>query len=555
MHDDEFLAACEAFRVEHESKSGEALTARYNEVVDRMAALKGYARRSGAQDDELGRLNAEMTVLDVAIADRKVAARTQLAAERAGKIAEITRMAQDPANLEGPAGAPALVKGLGDRLETAAEVIARSGNPWAVRGGPLDGHTTYGRADTGAGLIARAHTALEAMEGPSADLGRMPREGCEKLAQALAGSSGWPGMTVRRSRDEQAEAAAAFLALSNPHYAECFRSVLRYPGEFMGAGGTGFETFTDEQRAAWRDVRTNDLVRAAFAETSGAVGAFALPLQLDPTVMIINAGVVGPFRKLARTVIGTTNVWEGLASQGATANWVAEGAAVTDTTPTLSQVAITPYKSAVWIYGSFEAMDDTALAAQIPGIIDESRARLETTMFTTGSGSAQGYGVITRGASDATTGALTAAMVYALHQNLPPRFRSYDTSKPAWIGNVTIQDACRQLPTFTGSVTPMLNDNQPGDDPPQMLGIDFWEASSMDSTQATGKKTLAIGDFSQMIIVDRMPSVLIMDPLVLAQASALPSGQKGWYSYARTGADITTPAAAYGSNAFVFHTN
>ena len=28
-----------------------------------------------------------------------------------------------------------------------------------------------------------------------------------------------------------------------------------------------------------------------------------------------NAGVVGPFRKLARTVIGTSNVWEGVTSR------------------------------------------------------------------------------------------------------------------------------------------------------------------------------------------------------------------------------------------------
>jgi len=48
-------------------------------------------------------------------------------------------------------------------------------------------------------------------------------------------------MVVKRSKDEAAEAARLFLALSNPHYAEAFRAVLRYPMEFT-AGGTGFET-------------------------------------------------------------------------------------------------------------------------------------------------------------------------------------------------------------------------------------------------------------------------------------------------------------------------
>jgi HK97 family phage major capsid protein len=536
----------------HGGKPRDELLGRRAECIARAAELKGYGRLSQAQAREADDLIAEQIILDDLVTRSDVEIRRS-------KIEHATALMGDQGNLEGPEsgsrppGVPALVTRPGDQPESAQQIIARSGNPWAVRGGPLDGHAAYGRTDSGAGLIARAHTALEALEGT--DLGQLPREGCERAAQAFAESSGWPGMTVKRSRDEQAEAAELFLALSNPHYAECFRSVLRYPGEFMGAGGTGFETFTDEQRGAWRDVRTNELVRAAFAESSGAVGAFALPLQLDPNVIITNAGVVGPFRKLARTVIGTSNVWEGLGSAGTTANWVAEAATVSDTTPSLAQIAITPYKSAVWIYGSFEAMDDTALSQQIPALIDEARSRLELTMFTTGSGSAQGYGVITRGASDSTTGVLTAAMIYGLHQNLAPRFRSYDTARPAWISNVTIQDACRQIPSFTGSVTSLVNDNVGTDNPPMMLGLPFYEASAMDASNAiSGHKNLALGDFSQMIIVDRMPSVLIMDPLVLGTGSVLPAGQRGWYSYARTGADITTPAAAYGSNAFVFHT-
>jgi HK97 family phage major capsid protein len=497
---------------------------RRTEVTEQLARLEGYGRRSNAQEAELDELVGELTVLSGLIDQDDVQVRRS-------KVERGRALMTDPANREGP--------------ETAAELIQRTGNPWRQEGGPLN-------RETGAGLISRAHSMVEGL----ASSGAFVHDGAEKLAQALAESSGWPGMTVKRSRDEQAQAAELFLALSNPHYAEAFRSVLRYPQEFMGAGGTGFETLTDDQRQAWREVRTNMVCRAAFAETSGAVSAYALPLQLDPNIVITNAGVAGPFRKLARVVLGTSNVWEGIGSAGTTANWVAEGAAVTDTTPTLAQIAITPYKSAVWIYGSFEAMTDTDLAGQVPMLVDEARYRLETTAFTTGTGSAQPYGVITRGASDATPGALTAAMIYALHQNLAPRFRVYDGARPAWIGNVAIQDACRQVPIFTGAVTALLNDNIGTDRPPMMLGIDFYEASAMDpvNTAVAGHKNLALGDFSQLIIVDRQPNILLYDPLVLAQASALPSGQRGWYSWARTGSDITTPAAAYGSNAFVFHT-
>lgn len=39
--------------------------------------------------------------------------------------------------------------------------------------------------------------------------------------------------------------------------------------------------------------------------------------------------------------------------------------------------------------------------------------------FTTGTGSAQPFGIITHGTSDGSVGALTAAMVYGLHNALP----------------------------------------------------------------------------------------------------------------------------------------
>ena len=73
-----------------------------------------------------------------------------------------------------------------------------------------------------------------------------------------------------------------------------------------------------------------------------------------------------------------------------------------------------------------------------PNAIDEAKFRLEATAFATGTGSTQPYGVVTRGASDTTTGALSAAQVYGLLQNLPPRFRVYESARPAWLANVAI---------------------------------------------------------------------------------------------------------------------
>ena len=73
-------------------------------------------------------------------------------------------------------------------------------------------------------------------------------------------------------------------------------------------------------------------------------------------------------------------------------------------------------------------------------------------------------------------------MVYGLHQALPPRFRVGDNAKPVWLANVTIMNALRQIPAFAGSVTSLVNDNQP-DSIPEVLSIDIYEDSAMDASQ------------------------------------------------------------------------
>jgi HK97 family phage major capsid protein len=504
---------------------------RRTEVTGELATLEGYSRRSKAQDDQLDELVGELTVLGSLIDQDDVRVRSET-------IARGMELMKDPANCEGvdggtrPYGGAALVKGLGDRRETGAETIQRMrSNPWRHEDGPLN------RADTSAGLITRAHVALEGLEA------QLTRDGCQKLADAMAEQSSWPGVMVKRSKDEQAEAAELWLALSNPHYAEAFRSVLRYPGEFIGAGATGYETLTDEQRQAWRDVRTNLMCRAAFGEATGAAGAFAIPLDLHPDIILTNAGSANPFRRLARSVVSTTNVAEFVTSAGSTANWLAEGTAVADTTPTLGQLAITHYKESVWIFGSFEVLQDTQLGSQVPALIADAKDRLEVVAFTTGTGSAQPFGIITHGTSDATVGALTAAMVYGIHQALPPRFRVGDNAKPVWLANIAVVNALRQIPSFAGSVTSLVNDNQP-DSIPEVLSIDIYEDSAMDASNVvSGHKNLALLDMNSFVITNRQPEMLLYEPLFKDQATGRPAGQAGWFSWSRTGSDLTTATA------------
>lgn len=198
------------YRVEYQRWDANALAARRAKVLDAQGELQSYTRRSKTQQDELLRLDAELTVLDSLIADREVSARADRAAQRAIKVEEVRRAAMDPANLERPAGsvpearpgAPAVVKRLGERPETAAEVIQRAGNPWrAEDGSPLAGHTSYGTGETGQGLISRAHGAIEAFESSFGHDGAESWRRCSP--SRTAGRAWWssgPGKSARMRR-------------------------------------------------------------------------------------------------------------------------------------------------------------------------------------------------------------------------------------------------------------------------------------------------------------------------------------------------------------------
>jgi predicted phage gp36 major capsid-like protein len=99
----------------------------------------------------------------------------------------------------------------------------------------------------------------------------------------------------------------------------------------------------------------------------------------------------------------------------------------------------------------------------------------------------------------------------------------YDGARPAFLANVSNINVARQIPAFTGANFNIVNDNR---DTPRMLGLELAEASAMSALNTTGAKNLLIGDMSQyVVVVDRLPMVMIFEPLVF-NATPVPTGQQ-----------------------------
>ena len=291
--------------------------------------------------------------------------------------------------------------------------------------------------------------------------------------------------------------------------------------------------WTAEEQMAYQRTEHS---RAALSLT-GANGGYLVPFTLDPSIVLTNAGAANPFRQICRMETTATNSWNGVASAGVTGQWLAEAGVAADATPSFTQITVGPQKAAAWIFGSVEAIADTDFATQLPTIIDDAKSVLENTAFSVGTGTGRPLGIVTAATTTVTTAGVAAfavADVYALQAALPPRARQGLT--PAVVANVANINEMRQMDTAGGaSYWPNLGT----DAPPQVLGLRLAEASGMASTITTGSKIAVAGDFSKMVMVDRLGLTVQFSPVLLDQATGRPSGQSGWFSYWRVSSGLT----------------
>jgi HK97 family phage major capsid protein len=387
--------------------------------------------------------------------------------------------------------------------------------------------------DSGAGLVSRAHTALEGMEG------QLTRDGAQMLGNLMSERPHATGPYEIRTEEDIRRSAGWILALSNPAYRTAFEKILRQPEVFRS--GAGVLLWDDEERQAYSDV----IFRAALIENTGTGGTYWLPLYLDPTVILTNAGAASPWRKYCRVVQTTSNTWNGVASTGVTSQWLGEGATAADATPTITQLQIPVFKRAAWVMASYELEGDQPNVAQsVPGLIADGNQRLEEAAFVTGNGTSAPAGTVTRATVDGSTGLVSVAnavSVFSLLTNMPVRFRTYPSANPFWVANIAIINALRAVTAFTAATEAIVDDSTT---PPKMFGYPLEESTTMDAANTTGgHKNLLLLDGHSYLIVDRIGTQMIYEPLVASSGGILPSGTSGWFAWSRLGADVATATA------------
>jgi HK97 family phage major capsid protein len=310
--------------------------------------------------------------------------------------------------------------------------------------------------------------------------------------------------------------------------------------------------WSDAERAAVAEIENTRIRQESRAALSavGTAGGFLIPFFLDPAVIVENAGAVNPFRSICRQELIPSNVWHGVSSQGVTASFSGEASEMTDNSPTFEQPTITPIRATAFVQASWEvAMDAVNLAAEVGMLFSDAKNNLEATKFTTGSGSTEPYGIITRlglvtasRVAAQTNGSFGAVDVYSMVNNLPARAQN----NAQWMAHWGIANLARQ---FAGTA---LNSSFWVDFgqgiPSTLLGAPFHQNSAMTASlsaaTASNDDILVIGDWSKYVIVDRIGMEIVDVPVILG-ANKRPTGERGWACWWRTGADVTGTADSF----------
>lgn len=338
--------------------------------------------------------------------------------------------------------------------------------------------------------------------------------------------------------DTDGELIAAFMvATSNPHYRSAFQKA-----------ATGLSpAFSPEEARAVREV--NQLKRAMSIGTPAA-GGYAVPVIIDPTIILTAQGSDNPILRRARVETITVDTWKGLASAGSTWKMGAEASASTDNSPSISQPTVDTNRADGFIPFSIEVGQDwPGFAEQMSKMLGSGYDELQVQQLTTGTGTDNAVGILSRLAAQtspvvkketAAAGVIAPNDIYSMWARLPQRHRRRSGSL-AWMSSTVTQNAIRQLGTLDPNFTVDMTAEGIG----QLIGSPYdMNDYFADFASGTGTQNWAVvGNWQGFLVAQRAGMNIEFIPMLFDVTNNRPTGQRGWFAWARFGSDVVDPTA------------
>lgn len=270
--------------------------------------------------------------------------------------------------------------------------------------------------------------------------------------------------------------------------------------------------------------------------TTTTAGGFGIPVLIDPTVLTTGGqGLLGllPYCRIEPI---TTKEWKGVSAGATDWSFDAESAEVSDDASTFAQPTVTTHKAQALIPYSIEIEQDyPGFATEMAALLAEGYEDLLAEAVAVGTGTNQPWGIFqtTTTTVDVTTdNTFGAADIDKVWAALPEKFRQ----RAVWFMNVDVENDIRNFGSGTATSRFTVDQTASGisllNGRPVVLS-DFaptW-------TGTDGAKILVVGDFSKYVIAQRVGMTVELVPHLTSTGNNRPNGTRGWYAYARVGAD------------------
>lgn len=331
----------------------------------------------------------------------------------------------------------------------------------------------------------------------------------------------------RLIRRGDGQVAARIAVTETPEYRDAWMKVV-----------TGRPDFTPEESRALTEAREMNI-------TTAGDGGYGVPVFIDPTIILTDQESGNPFRLIADFRTITTSDWKGVSAAGVTWAFETESAAANDISPTLAQPAIHAHKAQGFIPFTIEVgMDYPNFAAEMARLLGAGYDELLVDKLTRGSGTGEPWGIFeaceqaTSQVVVNTDGGLYAADINKVFVALPQKYRG----NASWLMNIDVNQDIQalgddKLSTQTVNLAAGAID--------VLKGRPVYESAYAPTfTGTTGAASIAvIGDFRNFVVAQRAGMSVEFVPHVFDTTTGTPNGQRGWYAWARVGADSVNDAA------------
>ena len=236
-----------------------------------------------------------------------------------------------------------------------------------------------------------------------------------------------------------------------------------------------------------------------------SLGGFLVPQdfsnELDMATLF--TGEVERLAKKLNTAGGALLDYPTINDTATDAGLTSEAAAVTVQDMTFANAQLSAYNYASQVRVSMQLLQDNAfdLNAFLAEAMGERIARATNAAFTTGTGSSQPQGIITGatlGNTAASATAIVADDILDLIHSIDPSYRN----KPTFglMANDSVISVIRSLGIGSSNDFPIFIPSMTAGEPDKLFGFNLYYNNDMESSIATGNKTLLAADFSKFVV-------------------------------------------------------